>query len=66
MLLVEGVAMRSFARRDWTFLISLCDADVRAAYTQRGEEGSPFTPLHMALRTHMDTYLHNYIETNWK
>ena len=29
LLLAEGVTMRAMAPRDWTFLVSLCDSEVR-------------------------------------
>ena len=62
MLLFEGIKMRAMTASDWTFLISLCDSDVQSAFRQRGTSGSPFTKLHMALRTHMDKYLSEYID----
>ena len=65
MLLNEGVTMRSMGGRDWAYLVSLCDPDVKAAFEQRGMPGSPFTRMHMALRQQMDIYLSNYIAADW-
>jgi len=65
MLLAEGVTMRAFLPKDWAFLVSLCDADVRDAFARRGTEGSPFTRLHMGLRRAMDEYLAQYIVSDW-
>jgi hypothetical protein len=65
MLLGVGVTMRSMEPKDWSFLVSLCDADVQAAFSRRGRPGSPFSRIHMSLRRGMDRYLAHYIVSDW-
>merc|ERR1711871_723798 len=61
MLLAEGVTMRAMHSDDWSFLVSLCDSEVAEQYERRGESSSPFSTLHLNLRSRMDGYLAEYI-----
>jgi hypothetical protein len=60
-LLDEGVAVRSMEFGDWSFLVSLCDSDVREAWERRGQPQSGFSERLLALRQRKDTCVERYI-----
>ena len=65
MLIEQGVEMRSMTTADWEFIVGCCDPSVVEAFAQRGQPTSPFSRLHLALRSRMDSYLSDYI-SEWK
>ena len=63
MLLEQGIAMRGMRPSDWSFLVSLCDDDVREAYAERGSARGRrrISPMHMELRARMDSYVSYFV-----
>ena len=57
MLMGAGVDMRGMRNSDWSFLVSLCDEPVRAAWEARGTAESPISRMHVALRERLDAYV---------
>jgi hypothetical protein len=61
MLMNAGVTMRGMRRRDWDFLVSLCNEDVQKAWATKGEPVSPISKMHVALRERMDAYVSYFL-----
>lgn len=59
---MDGVTLRAMAADDWAYLVSLCDHKVQDAFARRGQAGSPFTEVHLALRAKLDAFLTGFID----
>lgn len=58
LLASPGVAMRGMGAEDWSFLVSLCDRGVQAAWRA---QSAPFTRVHAALRAKLDEHIARFL-----